>query len=751
MALSLHWRAFLLVAVATRRAIAVQIPPGDEEVLERDDDHDDDDDYPPPKKPPSVEPAESSPSGTLAEIAEAPAPSVSAVATERMASGQAGIHKTLSKHAQLTEALREARRDGANHDSDEFAAGSHGRAQHSVGDGLPGTMRQSGHVPLQASAVQLTGSRGTRVPQHLVHGKSPKTDATANLERRGAALHQQKSYDQPKQSRGHVGHEHLSHERGFFPGVSVGADADAESGRGPTQDTVSASDATVLNSSRHSALLEHRWPGSRRRSRKGPNVMSLNGDITLSSVFSNSTVVHGHSYEELASWAASMGAVGTEQIRVKQFFKGADYEPVRGLTTNTDVEEGEAILAIPGDLVLRADGANATSPVLQSAVAQAVKNASEVMATPISETRVGTALVALRRAVLRPKADEMFHGWRLYFDQLPSLVEYRRTVPLLARRSLLQAFEDLPVIQRLKDQQRRWVRHLNEAKRFGLQPDTVGGLGLNEEWEWAAATVSTRVWSGMGCHILIPIADFVNSGTEDERNVDAYFDIAGRGEVISPSPTAKRFPYVLRARRRISAGEEVLLAYASTSDDRWVQEWGFFPPGNGKRFPLEQLPRSKCSNLVALVGTRLTSVDGSCRPPEDEPQKGIWCAFARLAFEYCAKWPEVVAAQYAATDQAMQLKIAAVRAAVATKSAEAAVARAAFVSTTEASVQLGDLSDRVRLLIFCLICLVLVAGVLRQYDGGIIAWLKMTEKMEKRVVMTTKNISHALHPTKRGR
>lgn len=740
---AMPWWQALLVVAAAQHAYAVQLPPEEEE----------EEDFDPVLEGRRVTEEEGDPEALAAD----------SPAAFRGISDASGVKARRSApedfaarvHAETLEALRDMRRGPAAHhrgllQESSAADGPNGDAGTPRRDGNVKTSRRGGDVVAELQALRDPGKDAAAVHHSQVsrHRPSFESSSAATVavapDRRGSPGPPRgrdgRVAAAPRGALGRGGEGRRDHVALRLGGGRRGFGVSTRPGQGGAVWEVHGAAR-----GRHAAHRTEVWPKPWRGGITGRRSPSGNASLAEDEAEGG--------YRELAQWATAMGASGAFQAQVKVFQKGPDLEPVRGLAVTAPVEAGEAVLGIPSNLVLRADGLNATSLVLRLAVEQAVDNATALLASPVSESRLAAALVALRRAAeasaavgvrnrtVNRSVAKLFRSWRLYLQRLPSLEDYRQQVPLLARRSLLEAFDSLPVARRLKEQQQRWAGHLDEARRLGLKPlpgRRSRDLSMDEEWEWAAATVTTRVWNGMGCHILIPIADFINSVSNEERNVDAYFDVTGRGEMISPAPGARRYPYVLRARRRIEAGDEVLLAYAFTSDDWWVQEWGFVPRGNSELFPLEPLDHTSCSKLASLVGSRLTSFDGACEAPKGEPQKSIWCAFARLAFEYCATSPAVISAESAARMKAMAAKVAAVRLAVSTKSAEAAIARAALLKGQEYELHLGELADRLRLLFLAVGGLLLFAALIRQLDGGLDNWKKISKDLEKRWAMVAK-------------
>lgn len=146
---------------------------------------------------------------------------------------------------------------------------------------------------------------------------------------------------------------------------------------------------------------------------------------------------------------------------------------------------------------------------------------------------------------------------------------------------------------------------------------------------------------------LEPLAEDVNTEVPELQNT-AWDRV--------PAPSGGEV-FRLFTTRPVRAGEELLEGYASARDadnERMFTHWGMVLEDNPTR--LKALDVEPCRTLAATLRKNLSSSSPApalldrrfsrrpsrqersvraCRPPSEEKQAGIFCAFLNLAREYC--------------------------------------------------------------------------------------------------------------------
>lgn len=315
--------------------------------------------------------------------------------------------------------------------------------------------------------------------------------------------------------------------------------------------------------------------------------------------------------DELLKWAKKYGVRGVDKLEISEFKRGPAGRVVRSLTPRTPVMKGDVVLSVPAELIVYSSGERSLKRLRNLFMDSGIPVSA--LDSPSHQLRLTVALLAL-------------HGfssdnWDGYFQSLPSQAELRQSHPTEASPGLLWTFRDLPVVEKIKQQQ---TRRAKDLEYFW----SIGGRVSPEDWEWADVTVSSRTWAGpRGSSeglMLVPVADFVSSGLESEQNL--------RTRLGDPE---KNEPFELIAAMDIAPGVELVDYYGAASDELWVQSWGMVLPGNAERFAVAALDQKACSQLSEAVGPAIGGDDQTCRAPEAQPQKEAFCTLARLSVEHC--------------------------------------------------------------------------------------------------------------------
>eukprot|EP00929_Paragymnodinium_shiwhaense_P108433 TRINITY_DN74753_c0_g1_i1.p1 TRINITY_DN74753_c0_g1~~TRINITY_DN74753_c0_g1_i1.p1 ORF type:complete len:709 (-),score=134.64 TRINITY_DN74753_c0_g1_i1:95-2059(-) len=322
-----------------------------------------------------------------------------------------------------------------------------------------------------------------------------------------------------------------------------------------------------------------------------------------------------HRMSGLFAWAKRHGIRGLENLKVAHFPKGPDGAPVLGLALQRPVKKGDVLLKVPSHLVLWSQGNTTKSAFRTAGVPTPVVNEGGL--DPL--LRLCAGLLALRQ--------QAFPTWEGWIRSLPTLADYREYHPMTATAKLLGSFEELPLSQRVHRAQRTRDAQLNLFQE-------LGGIASGDDWQWAHLVVTSRCWShrdraGRKGLMIVPVADFLNSGSVEEQNVIAHIGDPDRGEA-----------FVYTARSDLPAGSE-LIGYhspASESDDN-SESWGFVLDRD--HHPVwttapPHLSRETCSKLSPTISDALgESGEKKCRPPAAQLQKGVYCTFAHLAAQNC--------------------------------------------------------------------------------------------------------------------
>lgn len=315
----------------------------------------------------------------------------------------------------------------------------------------------------------------------------------------------------------------------------------------------------------------------------------------------------------LLDWAKRHGIQGVEDLKVAYFPKGPKNTLVRGLALTKNVKKGEAVLKVPSHLIISSYGNTTKAAFRTAGVPAPVVNGGGL--DPLM--RMSAGLLALRQ--------QAFPTWEGWIRSLPGLADYREYHPLTAKSELLKTFEDLPLTKRVQHSQRTKEAQLNMFQE-------LGGIASGDDWEWAHVTVTSRCWAhrdraGNKGLMIVPVADFINSGTYEDQNIIAHIGSPENGDA-----------FVYTARNDIPAGTE-LIGYhspASESDD-YAGSWDFVVDDEHRPVwtaPPPRLSRETCGKLSSSLADALSD-SGKCRAPDAEQQKGVYCTLARLTEQTC--------------------------------------------------------------------------------------------------------------------
>lgn len=325
--------------------------------------------------------------------------------------------------------------------------------------------------------------------------------------------------------------------------------------------------------------------------------------------------------ERLVEWGKKHKVLGADNLIVKSFPKGPPGHEVmvRGIGIQNAVKKGDLLVGVPQHLVLNSEGAVVKDILKKSALSKEtqqklLRNETALDARVGYRLRLGAALLSLARkeGSLVEADGSQETAWSGWLENLPKLEDYRSFHPVTARKELLKAFQALPVAPVLMQDQDDFVK---VWKEFVAR----GGKATAEEWLWAELVVQTRIWEDGESSLVVPLADTVNTGSAEERNVDTDY-----------GDYQKDKPFGLIASKDIPAGAELIDYYNDGDDDVYIRSWGF-------PLHLEKVQTALNAEQCKTLGTAVKGSlkDGSCQPPAEEDQKGVFCTLAELAKEHC--------------------------------------------------------------------------------------------------------------------
>jgi len=289
-----------------------------------------------------------------------------------------------------------------------------------------------------------------------------------------------------------------------------------------------------------------------------------------------------------ANWQASRASpVG---LKVHEFPHGSAGTKVRGLSTATDVHEGEEVLVLPP--ALRLVRRDIEAPRFLSSE----KGRLAAVGLWLAEKR---AEYSKNPKGLGLEPREQF--WNSYIRSLPTLSEYVSSgLPMAALSSDLDTLEKLPI---LGETMAPWAKNekkdvLDTIARYNAERGERPKLS-EEDALWGRAVSQTRGFLGWDLPTLLPVGDFLNSGRK-QSNVGLEYD-ADSGDVV------------FIAKRDLHAGEELTYNYSADNDDSlgMLLKYGIVEDDKQhiERWPLEMCTKlSKARLWEARDGPLLSAV-----------------------------------------------------------------------------------------------------------------------------------------------
>jgi len=311
----------------------------------------------------------------------------------------------------------------------------------------------------------------------------------------------------------------------------------------------------------------------------------------------------------------------------------------RGVAATQDLPAGAELATMPAKLAMTAEGSEGRKLF-----------GKLPPGSPLADVRVDGDHMGglLRLAALLAVEQRMgsVSPWHTYLSHVPSVQEFRRFHPLFASEALLRRFEVLPAAVKIRQERATLVEGWNVWQAFAKKrpaaannaEDAAMSKAVAEvngmDFSWALAVIRTRSFkfgSGAGSYVALePLLDDINAGTPKTENVEW----GGSAENIE-----------VRAKRAVSAGEELLVEYAHADNAELVAHWGLYLPGNPRLVP--PLPIEACESLVtkltgkkpALVAQQgVTKPQRPCKAPKGEAQPALFCAMLNLSRESCRSY-----------------------------------------------------------------------------------------------------------------
>lgn len=311
----------------------------------------------------------------------------------------------------------------------------------------------------------------------------------------------------------------------------------------------------------------------------------------------------------IVEFARQQGAIA-DFISVQSFNHGG--HQVRGLAAIKDLPENTTIISVPANGQL-----GRTTQIISEFFGPWAPGDEET-----SGWRLVCAL-AVERALGKRSV------WYPYIKHLPSYGDFQQGQLLWARSELLHHFSTLAVTNKVS-QLRTWLEadiaawsHWMNITSLDWRNGTdesahVRAMRLaasqvsQEDIEWAFGVLTTRAFQKPGVGpILVPLVDDINTDVTSKCNAK-WLDGGEKFEV--------------RTTRRVLAGEELIMKYATKEDNsRYAAEWGFLLTGVPSQSTDSGRSTLLCNNISSLP----------CMPPSSETQPQIWCLLENLARQSC--------------------------------------------------------------------------------------------------------------------
>ena len=244
---------------------------------------------------------------------------------------------------------------------------------------------------------------------------------------------------------------------------------------------------------------------------------------------------------ELAEWVTANGG-DVSAVRVGEGERG------RGLFAARDVAEGEAVLRVPVSLALNDGVAPEPYP-----------------GAPWSVTLAAAILTA------RDAGEES--PWARYVASLPrETIGFANSPAADDPASVAILFDDAAA-----DELQRYLTLLRGSHRAMTMMRREWTL---EEWRWAMSQVHSRTFRveepttarGRTRRLMVPFVDLLNHDSREgvwQCDWDCEWELGGGGG-----------DFVVRARRDVAEGEEVLVSYGERCDRHFCVFFGFLPEPN---------------------------------------------------------------------------------------------------------------------------------------------------------------------------
>ena len=244
---------------------------------------------------------------------------------------------------------------------------------------------------------------------------------------------------------------------------------------------------------------------------------------------------------ELAEWITANGG-DVSAVRVDMGERG------RGLFAARDVAEGEAVLRVPVSLALNDGVAPAPYP-----------------GAPWS--------VTLAAAILTARDGGEESPWARYVASLPrETIGFANSPAADDPASVEILFDDAA-----SDELERYLTLLRGSHRAMTMMRHEWTL---EEWRWAMSQVHSRTFrveepstaSGQTRRLMVPFIDLLNHDSREgvwQCDWDCEWELGGGGG-----------DFVVRAKRDVAEGEEVLVSYGERCDRHFCVFFGFLPEPN---------------------------------------------------------------------------------------------------------------------------------------------------------------------------
>lgn len=309
---------------------------------------------------------------------------------------------------------------------------------------------------------------------------------------------------------------------------------------------------------------------------------------------------------------------------------------IRGIVSDKPLESDQAVLRVPKKLWFTLD----KFPDIRDVQLAQVPHCG----SPLPEAHLRLIKIAGALARERKKGNESFY--HAYISQLPTLDDFRSSVPLFMNADLQEDFAGLPLasiateLQIIHGRLRNCFLSWTKAKN-----SPVVGI-TSDEFDLAHTLWKTRAFHANGSPVMVPGADFLN--TEIPVKINTIWTATKDDFGISTS----RF-------EGTGSGAEMYDWYCEKCDNTiMMASWGTYLEGNPNPLKTQavchsQIDPSKPRKHGKFKSLRDTSeamldlkdVDAALKEGRNAPrcreevlsleQGPLRCSYARLAFEHC--------------------------------------------------------------------------------------------------------------------